>query len=315
MVKRIKKRVEKRKVEEDVEVEEASVEMAEEAPSAPLPARELFKLEVKANAQNADQFESVMEKVFLGLADNGLILGLFLLVSIGVYGFIQWSESSTHSANAQERLQLDQANAQYRDATSEQQSYLRKKAKWYEDNPEVLTSPNFGEAPSTDGLIAAADRFKKINGELSGTGAKALASLGEASARFDLAQSAKDFAEVAARFSKIGQSASVELFARGVALQNAAVSFEQAATRATGEEMKTHWQSAAQSWESLGQLNIEVYGLFAAIRRAYALNSKGDNAEARKVLESTERAYESALKDPKNKSWNREIKLGLALFK
>ena len=203
MVKRIKKRVEKRKVEEDVEieetsVEEASVEISEETPSAPLPARELFKLEVKANAQNADQFESVMEKVFLGLADNGLILGLFLVVSVGVYGFIQWSESSSHSANAQERAQLDQANALYRGAASKQQSYLRKKAKWYEDNPEVLTSPNFGEAPSTEGLLAAADRFQKINGELSGAGAKALASLGEASARFDLAQSAKDFAEVAA---------------------------------------------------------------------------------------------------------------------
>jgi hypothetical protein len=296
-------------------VEETPVE----APP-PLSPSEIFKLEVQANARavDGDQFANLMERILLTLADQWVMILALLAIVAGVYGFKGISDTWTTENQAQERIGITKIHADFAALRQAQARSHKERAKWYEDNPNALTSPEFTAPPAPDAFKATADAYKKLQDNLSTEGLKALAQLGEAGSSFEAATTAEAFAQVGKLYLAVGNNQAVEPLARSIAVQNAAISYERAAGLSSGEEAKKHWGASASSWAQLPDVapeGKEVFGLFASVKQAHALNAQGDSAKALKVVEETQRAYESALKDPKNSRWNRALKLAHAQFK
>jgi hypothetical protein len=298
---------------ESVNTADDSTPSDEEAPISPLSVSDQLKLEIKSNAAyNADNFADLTERVLLSFTEHWqMILVLFAVVA-SVYGFIGLNHHWVTEDNSSQRIELVKAKASYQLAQDQQLTYLKKKAKWYQDNPEALTSPNFGEAPALSVYKDSAEQFKTLQGELDSQGSIALAKLGEAGARFDMAEKSDDFSKVAQQYLDISNTEGVVPFVKALALQNAATAYEKSAYRAAKKDASKLWETAGQTWQKLAELDRDVFGMFAGLKQAKNQVKNGQNDQAKKTLESLQTAFEAQLKDPKNQSWKKKIQRALA---
>ena len=298
---------------ESVNTGDDSTPSSEESPISPLSVSDQLKLEIKSNAAyNADNFADITERVLLSFTEHWqMILVLFAVVA-SVYGFIGLNHHWVTEDNASQRAQLVKAKVSYQQAQDQKLTYLKKKAKWYQDNPEALTSPNFGEAPALTIYKDSADQFKKLQGELSSRGSIALAKLGEAGARFDMAEKSDDFSKVAQQYLDVSTTEGVVPFVKALALQNAATAYEKSAYRAANQDAGKLWDTAGKTWQKLAELDRDVFGMFAGLKQAKTQVKSGQNDQAKKTLEALQTAFEAQLKDPKNQSWKKKIQRALA---
>jgi hypothetical protein len=257
-----------------------------------------------------DSFTDVAERLLHAVHAQWQVLAGIAVVGALVWGVIVKFDEAAHESQAEERVALSAAASAYASARAPQVAYLKRGARWAEENPSALTTPDIGEAPSADALKGAAERFKALQGELSHNGTRALARLGEASARFDAAKTADEFKVAAALYEAVGADEGVDLFARAIAHQSAAAAHEQAALRAGDEAAKgASWASAAAAWGALSQLDPEIYGLFAGTERARVLLASGDAAGASALVGSLETVHAETLKDTKRKAEQRALTL------
>ena len=332
MVKRIKKRIPKPETP-NAELDAAGVEVegadegalaaegagdagydasydSPESEGAPRAFRAPIVIEPSISMTYNDGFLDASERFFHAVYAQWQVLVAVAAVGALVWGVKVKLDTSAHEAQAEERVALAAAAASYREARAPQVAYLKRGARWAEENPAALTTPDIGAAPTTESLKGAAERVKALQGELSHDGARALARLGEASARFDAASTSADFNAAAALYAAVSADGHVEPFARAVAQQSAAASYEQAALRAGDEESKrAAWASAAAAWDALSKLDPEVYGLFAGVSRAQVLVAAGDFAAAASLVANLETVHAEALKDPKRKADKRALTL------
>lgn len=251
----------------------------------------------------SDTFTDVSERLLHSVYEGRQVLiGLVVLVAC-VWGVKVKIDEAAHESQAEERVALSAAAATYQAARAPKVAYLKRGARWAEENPSALTTPDIGDAPSGEALKGAAERFKALQGELSHERMRALARLGEASARFDAAVTGDEFTAAGSLFAAVGGQDGVDLFARAIAYQSAAAAYEQAALLTADDAVKkASWVSAAGAWESLSKLDAELYGLFAGIERARVLVAAGDAAAASSVVSNLETVHAETLKDPKRKA-------------
>ena len=329
MVKRIKNRSNRKKKNqkedtttvEEIDTTPANAEVTNQvqeegdavAPVSPLTARDQLKLEIKSNAAYTDdRFAEIAERFLLVLADHWQTILVLFAVIASVYGFIELNHHWVTEDHSSERATLVKANDQYQKAQWQNVQYLKKKAKWYQDNPEALTSPTFGDPPSNNIYKPSVDQFAQLKKKLTTEGAVALAQIGEAGALFDMAQTTAEYKAVAEKYLVVGQDKKVVPFVKALALQNAAVAFEKAAYRAQGDASKALWKKAGETWQSLADVDRDVFGLFAILQQANTQKKQGQKDLARKTLEELQRAYDTQLKDPKNRNWKQKIQRALA---
>lgn len=300
-------------VNESLNTAEEPTPSSEEVPVSPLTASEQLKLEIKSNAAyNADNFADLTERFLLNFTDHWQMIVVLFAVVASVYGFIQLNHHWATEDYSSQRVELVKAKASYQNAQDQYRTYLKKKAKWYQDNPEALTSPNFGDAPALSIYKDSAEQFKKLQGELDSKGSIALAKLGEAGARFDMAEKSEDFSTVAQNYIEISKTDGVVPFVKALALQNAAIAYEKSAYRAAKEKAGKLWETAGLTWQNLAELDRDVFGIFAGLNQAKTQVKNGQNKQAKTILEGLQTAFEAQLKDPKNQNWKKKIQRALA---
>lgn len=314
MVKPIKKRVPKsEKKTEDQELEGVesaeSVEAGGDAVDAgdEISGSDRLRAEIYENANNesADRFSEVMEGFLLGLAENWGVLVLLIVVGAGVYGFIQYNDHQHQVALADGRAKIDATLSQYQALQGKSEVARESQLKASALNPLGISSEEQKtvEAPKAAEYQAVAKSFSELK-----VAAKSapLVTLAQASAKFDAATSSEDFVAAAKLFSQAAnQSKEIEPVAKGIALKNAAVAYEEAARLA--KDKAPLWREASLAWGAFGDAN-EVYQLNAQVNKARVLRLSGDLAGARKLYLEIERG---GLKDA---DWaKRQVKVGLAL--
>jgi hypothetical protein len=315
MVKAIKKRVPK--VKEEVteldlsaDAEVAEVEVVSKEEQAPIEAGDRFKMEVVANASSGDdRFSEMVEGGLLSLAENWVALLLLSSVCIGVYGFVKYQDSAAVREVAAGRSAIEASFQSYEDL-QHQATRALKSSTTGDESALGLSVPTSAPVPSPEPKAFAEAASRLQSTQVSPQSAP-LVSLAQASAQFDAAQTSADFIKTAELFAKVGQDQAVELIARGVALRNAAIAYEEAARLA--DEKGPIWAKAAAAWVDFSNANPEVFGLTAQVNRARVLRISGAVAEANAAYQEIQRAHEAALQDPKNRALSSEVKLGLAL--
>lgn len=319
MVKRIKKRAPKSKTEETVqegtaiEVEGSVVgENAVPQSNSTKDAAASLRLEIAQNAKGpaADRFSETMEGFLLNLADNWVSALLIVAVGLGVYGFKQYSDASTHASLAEDRVEIEKVFKKYEALQYAKTRVLKQKSAAAEENILGLSvdAASEAEAPSSEAYKAVAEQLKKLKVS---DKSSPLVQLAEASALFDSAQTASDFENVASLYGKVANNNSVEPIAQSLAFQNAAIAYEEAA--ALAEDKAAMWKKAADAWTAMGKADSDLFDLKAQVNRARVLRTSGDLAAARKVYKGLKMLYAKELQDLKNKDLNQQIKLGLAL--
>jgi len=315
MVKRIKKRVTKPEPtpeelalegEESPEVivDEGAGEGADELPPPS------FAVEPNISMSYQDGFTEVAERIFVSVVDHWKVLAALAVITAGVWGVSGKMQDLAHAGLAEERAQLSATARSYDQATAAQRAFAKQNVRWFSENPDALTTPEVGPAPSTESLKSVSKAYSDLKGSLSHDGARTLAQLGEASARFDSATSAEDFKVAGELFMTAGAQRDADPMARATAFQSAAASFEQA----------REWDQAVKAWAALGALDTElvkasakgervVFALFAGVEQAKVLIEAGKKTEAKALLGSLEKDYAEALKDTANKSVARELKV------
>ena len=316
MVKAIKKRVPKEVQSDESDIillpESASSETTPKGSSGPSSASDRFRAEVTTSASSGgDRFSEAVEGFLLSLADNWVALLLLAGVSVGVYGFVRYNEKATERGFAEGRSALESTLDGYKTLQYQAVRAAKSSSAAAEASPlgVSLAPTTTVEGPKGESYIKAAEQFKAL--KLSERSAP-LAQLGEASARFDAAQNAEEFAQAAELFTKVGANPSVERIAQGVALRNAAIAYEEAA-KFEGESQKAYWAKAATAWNDFSEANKEVFGLVGQINRARVLRLSGDIKGAHDAYLALQRSYNAALQEPKNRALKSEVKLGLAL--
>ena len=315
MVKRIKKRVPKSNVDTQSELEGARGAAGLASPdgtdsgTAPTQSERLLA-EINANANNAsaDRFSEMAEGFFLGLAEHWIILVMLGLVGVGVYGFIQYNDQQHRASLATERAALQGELKEYQKLQDlNQVAWSALAAPDQPQLPGLSVEPEATDidAPKPEAFSEVASKF----GALKSTGLSApLATLAQASALFDAAQSSEDFVKAAELFTKAAQqSDQIELIAQGIALRNAALSYEEAA-RTAGNQADL-WTKAIGAWETFGEAN-EIYTLTAQVNQARALRLSNDLAGARKLYQEIKRNHAQLSSKP---NLNEQVKIGLAL--
>ena len=315
MVKRIKKRVPKSNVDAQSELESAEGAAGLASPDgtdsgSPATQSERLLAEINANANNAsaDRFSEMAEGFFLGLAEHWVILVMLGLVGIGVYGFIQYNDQQHRASLAAERAALQGELKEYQKLQNQNQvAWSALTASDQPQLPGLSVEPKAVEvdAPKPEAFSEVASKF----GALKSTGLSApLATLARASALFDAAQSSEDFVKAAELFTKAAQqSDQIELIAQGIALRNAALSYEEAA-RAAGDQADL-WTKAIGAWKTFGEAN-EIYSLTAQVNQARAMRLSNDLAGARKLYQEIKRNHTQLSSKP---DLNEQVKIGLAL--
>ena len=317
MVKKIRKRTGKKKKQEqvdavnqeggvvenqdssDVSADNALVETDE---ATRLSLAEQLQREAQAElAEGGDRFEEVAEQVLTSIAMHWKTIVVLGAIVASLYGFVRLSQNQARQGQAQDRAQLMDAQKTYKSALAEQVLYAKKQVKWYQDNPNAFTSPNVGQPPSNDLLKKSASAFSTAKTKVGPQG-QVLAQLGEASAQYDLASSEQEYQKVGDLFGAIAQNQAVDGFTRGIAYQNAAVSYEQA----------NKLGAALKNWQQLDQLNHEVYGLFAQSNQARILAKDGKVKEAKAQYTRVQADYKDALQKSENQALKNQIKIALA---
>jgi len=315
MVKRIKKRVSKpeptpEELEQSLAEEGELVASDEGAEAAEDMAPPAFAVEPNISMSYQDGFTEVAERVFVSVVDHWKVLAALVVIGAGVWSLKSTMQEYAHAGLAEERAQLSAVIGAYDQATVAQTAYLKQSARWFAENPNALTTPEVGEAPSSEALAQSAASFKGLKSSLSHEGMLLLAQLGEASARFDAAKGADDFKAAGELFMGVASQKSAEPLARASAYQSAAASFEQA----------QDWDAAARAWGALSALDAElikaeergkrvIFGLFAGVEQAKVQLIAGKGAEAKATLAKLEKDFAEALKDPSNKGIARELKI------
>lgn len=315
MVKAIKKRVPKVQEEAtELDVETSVETRGSEAPSkeeqAPSEAGDRFRMEVVANASSGDdRFSEMVEGGLLSLAENWVAILLLSAVCIGVYGFVKYQDKAATREVAAGRSAIE-ASFQGYEELQHQAARAVKSATSGDESALGLSISTSAPVPAPEPK-AFADVASRLQSTQASSQSAPLVSLAQASAQFDAAQSSEDFEKVAEAFAKVGQNQAVELIARGVALRNAAIAYEEAARLA--EDKGPIWAKAAAAWVDFSHANPEVFGLTAQLNRARVLRISGAIAEANAAYQEIQRAHEAALQDPKNREMSAEVKLGIAL--
>lgn len=281
MVKKIKKRVPKAEptpeeleaqgldsadtAERDDDVVVPEVLNASSVPSGEGPdgGAPAFTLNV-GEAEYQDGFLEVAERIFSGFVEYWRVLLALFVIGAGVWGVQSQMKASAHADLSEARAKLEKAN-------------------------------------NAEGFAALKGSLGSEG--LASTGPVTLATLGEASARFDAAKSEADFKTAAALFMSVARDAKVEPLARSVAFQSGAAAFEQASA----------WGEAAGAWGELAKLDDllgeHTFGLFAGLQQAKALIEGGKKAEAKALVEALKATHAERLKDPKRKAMARELTL------
>ena len=142
MVKRIKKRVPKKTNEEtaqeglELESEGAVVSEVESTPADNPESPAALRDEIAANAQGpaADRFSEVMEGFLLNLADNWVVALLLVVVGLGLYGFVQYSDQAAKGRLAEGRAALMESFASYKTLEQQEVRALKQKTKSSDEN-------------------------------------------------------------------------------------------------------------------------------------------------------------------------------------
>jgi hypothetical protein len=309
MVKPIKKRVPKSEnTPEELEgvdvVEDAAPEVDD---TLDVSGSERLRAEIHENAHNesADRFSEVMEGFLLGMAENWMILILLIVVGVGVYGFIQYNDHQHKVSLADGRAQISATLSEYQKVQGRSTAALESRTQSNAINLTGASSEDQKpvEAPKAEEYQTVAKSFSGL--KVSEKSAP-LVTLAQASAQFDAASSSEEFVKVAELFTQAAtQSATIELVAKGIALKNAAVAYEEAARLAT--DKAPLWKKAISAWDTFGESG-EVYRLNAQVNKARLLRTSGDLAGARKLYQELERG------GAQSSDWaSEQIKLGLAL--
>lgn len=316
MVKRIKKRVSKPEPTQEEQAQDLAVEGVERpevitdgdaGEELPPPA---FAVEPDLSMSYQDGFTEVAERIFISVVDHWKVLAALAVITAGVWGVNGKMQDIAHEGLAEERAQLSEAAGRYERAQASHRAFAKQNVRWFSENPDALTTPEVGAPPSKEAFKAASESYQQLKGSLSHDGARTLAQLGEASARFDSAEGPADFKVAGELFMTAGAQKDADPLARATAYQSAAAAFEQA----------QEWDQAVKAWAALGALDAElvkaerkgervVFGLFAGVERAKVLIMAGKKAEAQSLLSSLERDFAEALKDTSNKSVARELKI------
>lgn len=315
MVKRIKKRISK----PEIDSEEVDTELVVEGGDAqnlvddskedelPPPA---FAIEPNISMSYQDGFTEVAERIFINFVDHWRYLAALAVIAAVIWGIGDQMNEMTHSGLAQERASISKTLEGYRKASATQQAFAKQNVRWFDENPDALTTPEVGNPPSKEAFKQSAEAFKNVKGELSHVGMLMLAQLGEASARFESAESVADYKTAGELFMSAASQQEAEPIARASAYQSAAAAFEQA----------QDWDQAVKAWEALAALDQVlvsadqlgdrvVFGLFAGVEQAKILVLAGKKAQAKALLGTLETKYAEALKNTQNKSISRELKI------
>ena len=311
MVKRIKKRVPKSNVDTQPDSDSPElegVEGVEGTDSSPTNSERL-RAEINANANNAsaDRFSELAEGFFLGIAEHWVILVLLGLVGVGVYGFIQYNDQQHQESLASSRSSLQSELQAYLQLQDQAQSAMLIRAAAAKSNPLGLSVSPEGEVegPKPEAFSEVAGKFGAVKtSELSAP----LATLAQASALFDAAQSSEDYVKVAELFTQATtQSDQIEMIAQGIAFKNAAISYEEAARLA--DDKSALWAKAIEAWKKFGAAN-EIFVLTAQVNQARVMRLSKDMAGARKLYQEIKRNHAQL---SSNRTLNQQVKIGLAL--
>ncbi|MEE2645116.1 MAG: hypothetical protein VYD19_09305 [Myxococcota bacterium] len=289
-------------------VEESSAE--NEAASSTLSS----ELQDVKDSLDSDAFTRLSARIVSGAQENGAALISVALLVLAAYGISRYSAYAERGEQAKAQAEASQALKVLEDALAEETVYRRALAKWYEENPEPVSSPSV-QAPDGSALQRAAETLDAV-GNRYNSGVAQLASLAAASAELRLIQQSGEkierLTEIAATFGEVAADQGVDTFTRAIAAQNRAVSFEEAALRAEGEAATESWVSAAEAWAALGELDAEIYGLHAGINQARSLRAAGKPTDARAIYEGLNTRFEEALKAKDNQPYKQAIDSGLA---
>jgi tetratricopeptide (TPR) repeat protein len=312
MVKPIKKRVPKSQRDQESQAKtEGSEDAQNSQPPQEAPEPQGVRQEIQSFAQDesADRFSEIVEGFFLGIADRWVLFVVLLGIGTGTYGFFQYEESARQDELSTQRVELLKVQSQYQALKNRQESALKARVK-EADNPLGLSIAPQGESqgPKAEDFTQIALKFKKLKLTKA---QHELARLGQASALFDAAESSEDYQKAAQLFAEVGsQVERVELFARGIALQNAAIAYEEAARLAPEADQAEGWKRAVAAWENLREAH-DAFKLNASLNRARVLRQSGQREKARAAYQELKVNY---AKNAQSARVMNEVKIGLALL-
>ncbi|MEZ4472996.1 MAG: tetratricopeptide repeat protein [bacterium] len=270
MVKRIRKRIPKVEAPEGVTADELE-EVVDEAPPADLSAELDAMGEDGFTRKTAGFFKWVVEK-------RKLLIGGLVLVAGGaaVYAY-----SQRHSqAAAEEASAAFQAGA----------------------GPYVEAHRAGPDAKAADekkvSIEKAAREFESARSQYGERRVAALATLGLASAKFDLGE----LDEAVKLYDDFLGRPDTDPFARSLALQG----------KAAAQEQKGDLPAAIETWKQVEALDRDAYGLLSGVAVGRLMEAQGKGAEARAHYEKLQKEYSAALEDLPNRPVKVELERRLS---
>ncbi|MCA9527287.1 MAG: tetratricopeptide repeat protein [Myxococcales bacterium] len=272
MVKRIRKRIPKAEAPEGVtEGAEELEEAVEEAPPADLAAELDAMGEDGFTRRTAGLFKWVVEK-------RKLLLGGLVVVAGGAAAY---AYSQRHSAAAAE------------EASAAFQAGAGPYVEAHRAGPDAK-----GADEKKVSIEKAAREFESARSAYGERRVAALATLGLASAKFDLGQ----LDEAIKLYDDFLGRPDTDPFAKALALQG----------KAAAQEQKGDLPGAIATWKLVEGLDRDAYGLMAGVSVGRLMEAQGKGGEARAHYEKLQKDYSAALEDLPNRPVKVELERRLS---